>query len=126
MNVLCINNISFIKFFQISFIIKKFSRCNFLLKVNCFISITHIFHDPSFWRYFSFYSSSFCYKSLNLRSVFFNVIIIYMFYSIYIIEWRMMKIAIITKISNLALFIYFFVLIFKYLKDFFTQHFNFN
>ena len=82
-----------------TFVIEDLSWDQALLVVDGGVVLTHILQDAYLGRHLTLHCSSLCQESLNLGTVFLNVVVIYLTFSIHIEDWRLMKVADETKCS---------------------------
>ena len=93
MNVLCVDSILLVKSFQVRIIIKELPGRQSLLVISGGVLIAHIFHNLSLRWDFPFHCSPLREKSLDLRPVFFYIIIVYLLMAFYVEDRRLMEVA---------------------------------
>ena len=82
-----------------SFLIEDLPWHQALLVVDGGVVFSHVLEDAYLGRHLTLYGSSLRQESLDLRTIFLNIVVIYLTFSIHIEDWRLMKIAYETKCS---------------------------
>ena len=73
-----------------------------MLVISRPVILTHVFHHPHFGRYFALHRPSLGQERLNLRAVLLNVEIVNVLDAVDIERWRLMQIAIVTKMPSIV------------------------
>jgi hypothetical protein len=82
-------------------VVEHLSRNKALLVVDCCVVLSHVLDDAGLGRHLTLDCTSLGQECLDLGTVFLHVIVVDVTLSIYIEDWRLMKIAYKTKCSAL-------------------------